>query len=441
MSITFPFTLYSGVSGPPLTLRVKTNNAGTSDDDQFTLQLRLGLTYDFVVTHEGNETVHNTDTDLVLTFSVAGTHDITITGLLPALYYNNAFDREKLLDIPFWGNHAFDSFERAFYRCNSMVVTATDTPDTSNCTNLAQIFQQATTITDFTFVGWDTSKVTSMSLAFYNCNNLNSLNMNGIDMSECINLSSLVRGCGGLTFLDIDFSVQSSKNTSLYYAFSALTLLPEIAGLANLDVSKVTNFQNVLNDCKALDISPVESWVDLGEAANFQTAFHGLTMTTLDLSGWVTDPDKAVFWFNCFRNNLSLETITFPSTLFSRPTSLQYMFYSCPSLQTLDLSSFDCVNNTTMERLVYLCTSLTSINLDDANMKLDSITNMDKIATNVTLDTSNYSDILIDWDDNKTFTGPLTTDFGSSQYSVGAATTARASLVTKGMTIIDGGQA
>ena len=57
------------------------------------------------------------------------------------------------------------------------------------------------------------------------------------------------------------------------------------------------------------------------------------------------------------------------------------------------------------------------------------------------LTTANYDALLIQWDTLTGYPSGLAITFGSTQYSAGAAATARASLVTKGLVITDGGQA
>lgn len=75
----------------------------------------------------------------------------------------------------------------------------------------------------------------------------------------------------------------------------------------------------------------------------------------------------------------------------------------------------------------------------DANVNT-GVTNMTNMFNGVTLSTNNYDAILIGWEaqseqPNVTFSA------GNSQYSAGAATTARTALESNGWTITDGGQA
>ena len=53
--------------------------------------------------------------------------------------------------------------------------------------------------------------------------------------------------------------------------------------------------------------------------------------------------------------------------------------------------------------------------------------------------TANYDNLLIGWAPQNVNNG-LTFNFGGAKYSAGAAASARATLVSKGWTIVDGGQ-
>ena len=52
----------------------------------------------------------------------------------------------------------------------------------------------------------------------------------------------------------------------------------------------------------------------------------------------------------------------------SNVTTMNYMFYGCSSLTSLDLSNFNTSNVTDMNNMFYGCTSLTSLNLSNCDM-------------------------------------------------------------------------
>ena len=118
-------------------ISVKTDNAGTSADNQFTLP--------WIGTYDIDWGDGNTDTSVVdtqtHTYASAGTYDVKVTANTGRIYFNNGGDKAKLLDIKNWGTCEWYKLERAFMGCNSLTdVTAIDTPNFSNLIDLGLLF-------------------------------------------------------------------------------------------------------------------------------------------------------------------------------------------------------------------------------------------------------------------------------------------------------------
>jgi len=123
---------------------------------------------------------------------------------------------------------------------------------------------------------------------------------------------------------------------------------------------------------------------------------------------------------------------------FSSVTDMVSFCQSCPVLVTLDLSTADFTSLTTLNSAFFAASSLT--NVGSSNWQIPALTNMSNTFFSVTLDTTEYSNTLINFEsqlvqDNVVFTG------GNSKYSAGAAATARQALIDDHTwTITDGGQ-
>ena len=98
----------------PFIMQVKTDNTGTSNDNQFRIPTNASYTYDYTVERcdaSGNvlQTLENQTGDVTLTWDVAGTYLVKIypkadgSGF-PAIYFNYDYDRDKLLDVTQWGS-------------------------------------------------------------------------------------------------------------------------------------------------------------------------------------------------------------------------------------------------------------------------------------------------------------------------------------------------
>jgi hypothetical protein len=115
---------------------VKTDNAGTSANDQFQIIAAftgntIGTLYD-IETSDGYIATGITLSHTITFPSGAGTHTVYISGVLPRIYFNNGFDRLKFLTIENWGMYGIGSTDqqRTFRGCENLVINATDTPNT-----------------------------------------------------------------------------------------------------------------------------------------------------------------------------------------------------------------------------------------------------------------------------------------------------------------------
>lgn len=189
------------------------------------------------------------------------------------------------------------------------------------------------------------------------------------------------------------------------------------------------------------------------------------TVTNLGALGWTS-------FFLAFRNCTSMTSFNPGDCDTSNVTSMDRMFFACSSLTSLNVSSFNTSNVTDMGAMFRNCSSLTLLdvsNFDTSNVTtmskfgvgmffdcssltdiigvenfdieaLNSTSSLDAFMTNVTLPTSRYDALLINWDAQEPFDG-MSPNFGNSKYTAGgAAEAARTSLITgDGWTITDGG--
>ena len=144
---------------------VKTDNAGTSASDQFTIPTTGGgYNYD-VDWGDGNTSTGVTGTT-THTFPSAGNYTVKISGAFPRIYFANVGDKLKLLEIQNWGDIVWASdFRFAFFGCSNMNITATDAPDLSNTTLIGGFLYNCISL-DADLGSWDVSNCTSMAGMF-----------------------------------------------------------------------------------------------------------------------------------------------------------------------------------------------------------------------------------------------------------------------------------
>ena len=70
--------------------------------------------------------------------------------------------------------------------------------NTSNVTNMSDMFWQCSGLTSLDVSGWDTSKVTNMNQMFHGCNKLETLYLSGWDTSKVTTMNGMFNSCSKL---------------------------------------------------------------------------------------------------------------------------------------------------------------------------------------------------------------------------------------------------
>jgi len=184
MSLGFGFGLqYSRLSGggsgntDAFIIEVKTDNAGTSNDNQFQFYDAKG-DYDVVAKQGGVivQTFNDLSGEETITFANgAGTYILEITPKETNGFNKIGFDlgndRRKMLDIKQYGNVVWTDFDNAFRDCENMVATATDLPDLSICEDLSGMFSN--TLANPSCSKWNVSNISNFAVMFFNALNAN----------------------------------------------------------------------------------------------------------------------------------------------------------------------------------------------------------------------------------------------------------------------------
>ena len=197
---------------PHFIITVKTDNFGTSANNQFTIPTMPGLTYNYNVDCDNDGVDDNAGMtgDTTCVYPVAGTYTIVIkdnTGTkegFPAIYFNNSGDKNKLLNIIQWGTGKWTTMMRAFYGCfnlNSDGKEAFDTPELSNVQNLFAMFME-TNYFNQNISTWDTSHITDMSSMFNNANTFNQ-DISAWDTSNVIFMDNMFHDASSFTNHDL----------------------------------------------------------------------------------------------------------------------------------------------------------------------------------------------------------------------------------------------
>ena len=108
-------------------------------------------------------------------------------------------------------------------------------------------------------------------------------------------------------------------------------------------------------------------YVDTSRVTNMNYMFYNCSnLTSVNCSNW--DTSNVTNMISMFYGCTSLTKLDLSSFNTSKITNMNSMFRDCTSLTSLGLSSFDTSNVTNMNYMFYNCSSLTSLNFENLNL-------------------------------------------------------------------------
>ncbi|UJH66977.1 BspA family leucine-rich repeat surface protein [Allomuricauda sp. SCSIO 65647] len=360
------------------------------------------LTYDYSIDW-GDGTVETGLTgNANHSYATQGRYTVSIVGTFPKFHVNTTTfnpNRFNIRTIEQWGNIEWVSFERSFIGCELLDVTATDTPDLSQVTNLGAMFQLCRSLVGTpAFNNWDVSTITSTYRMFSDAVLFNQ----DISNWNVANVTSMDEMFARAEAFDQPIgSWTTSALRSMRSMFQGATSFDQ--NVDSWDVDQVGNMELVFSGAGSFN-QPLNNW-DVSQVTRMQNMFSGATNFNQPLGDW----------------NVSL--VQNMSRMFQNATSFD---------QNLD--AWD-IGNLTPE-----------FQLDPfGNPDGPDIASASDMFQNAGLSFENYDALLLGWSTLDTANGEvqipnnITLGAGNSQYCVGES--ARQDLIDNfGWTITDGGK-
>ena len=122
--------------------------------------------------------------------------------------------------------------------------------NTSQVTDMHNMFYNCYYLQTIDFSGFDTRKVKDMSNMFYNCGSLKSLDISNFNTSEVTNMRSMFYHCIGLTTLDL--SHLNTSKVSIMISMFELCLNLLSVNLSGWDTRNVGSMYHMFEKCKSL---------------------------------------------------------------------------------------------------------------------------------------------------------------------------------------------
>ncbi len=379
---------------------------GVSADDQIKIDTQ-GNGFDYSVDWGDGSKDHHVTGDVTHTYSAPGIYTIKITGNFPHFIMNESdeeqssqvdengnpivvfvpnSDVKKLLSIEQWGDIVWASMHASF-RGTELAITATDTPDLSNVTDMSYMFASSRIYgnvnddwdspTPVDLSQWNTGNVTNMSHLFFNA---------GISTYH--------------TAFDYDITVVSgyeswdvSSVIDMSFMFSGVVYLS--ANFDSWDVSQVTNMSGLFNNLYRFELAlsewDVSNVIDMSYMFSFETT---------------GDP----FFFSEPKLISSLENWDVSSV-----TNMNSMFKT-KNVQEQNLSNWDVSKVTDMSSMF----AYTDFDDDLSSWDVSRVLHMNEMFQEVSLSNENYDALLLSWS-NQNVQSSVRFDGGNSKYSVNSA--------------------
>ena len=128
--------------------------------------------------------------------------------------------------------------------------------NTSQVTDMHNMFSECSHLQTTDFSGFDTRKVKDMSYMFHNCGSLKSLDISNFNTSEVTDMRGMFESCIGLTSLDLSHLNTSKVSVMASMFQSCINLLS--VNLSGWDTRNVINMTRMFKRChslKTLDLS------------------------------------------------------------------------------------------------------------------------------------------------------------------------------------------
>ncbi len=248
---------------------------------------------------------------------------------LPEWRYNTV---SKAIFDPYFKNYKPTTTKNWFSNLRYMTeIEGMQYLDTSEVTNMKNMFSGCRALTSVDLSHFDTKKVTDMSGMFYFCEALSSINLDNFYFTKVKKITGMFDGCSQLASLSLwgKSAPELTDMSNLFYNCYNLSFV-DIRGI---DASKVTNFSSMFYNCRLLTTLSMTGFTTR-DARDMSGMFEGCrALTSLDLSGFGTS--NVTNMYGMFNNCGSLTALDLRTFETSNVYEMSYMFTNCYSLKTI----------------------------------------------------------------------------------------------------------
>ena len=210
-------------------------------------------------------------------YATAGVYTVKIARNFPRIYFNNAGDKDKIINIKSWGKIQWISLEAAFQGCKNLTSNASDKPNLTKVTNMSYAFAGTAINADIHL--WDVSEVTTMNGVFDGAVKFNQ-DLSTWDVSKVRSMNSMFAGAINFNRNLSTWSVSEVANMGSMFA-DATNFNQD---LSKWDMSKVTDMSHMFQKATSFN-QPVSLW-NVSKVVDMTGMFSSATGFDQSLANW-----------------------------------------------------------------------------------------------------------------------------------------------------------
>ena len=326
------------------------------------------------------------------------------------------------LDLSNFNTENVTNMGSMFRGCSSLTSLNVNSFNTDNVTDMSRMFLYCSELSSIDVSKFNTAEVSYMYFMFEGCSGLTSIDVSNFNTENVTYMNGMFNGCSELTTLDIS-NFNTENVIYMNGMFMYCNSLKNIYVGDKWNTESVTSSESMFYDCTKLyggkgtaynsdftDITyariddsengnpgyftrvgepafvPAEPYVVFSDgtltfyydknkpdgAYGIRTGWYSewsdiadkITKVVFDKSVADYRPTNCAYWFRGCENLTVTEGMKeYLNT--ENVTSMDYMFYNCSSLTTLDISNFNTENVTNMGWMFYNCSNLQTIYVGD----------------------------------------------------------------------------
>ena len=291
------------------------------------------------------------------------------------------------------------NMKEMFYGCTSLATLDLSSFNTSKVTDMSQMFRQCKKLTTLDLSSFDTSNVKDMGSMFDQCESLESLDLSNFDTSNVTSMENMFQYCYALTELNLT-GFNTSNVTNMDYMFFTCKKLVTIYASENFSVEAVSTDKLMFSDCTSL--SGAISYDAAKTDKTYANATDGYFcyLSNFGAKAVLEDEDKTLTfyydarphtgntiyflkadgdtpaWVDEANDNTTIATVKFDETFKEySPTTCYKWFLRLAALTTVTgLDNFNTSAVTNMSYMFNDCKSLTALDL--STFDVSNVTDM-----------------------------------------------------------------